>query len=1557
MAFAGTGWATEQCTHSSGNTYVCTSNTTFPGFSGTTGTLKPWPITVDNGSGGSIPGNVTKVTLTMTGVSVTNLNHAALLVTSPSASEKFNFLAGACPGGTVTFDDTATTVFPVGGCSGDTSGTFRPANDFAGCNTFPGFGTIVSADSAGGGFQDGLCSQPAGTATFANHFNGLNGTGLNGTWDLYGASQDSAVQSGTITSWTLTITTTGAGTTTSTTLNAPLPNPSFTSGTGSSVTFAGQVTPATSGTVTIHDVTTNTDLTPTGTVDGSGNYSISAVIATEGSHSLVAVYAGNGTFAGSQSGPVTQTVNNHATQNGNSMCNAPSAPLSGAISILSGNGVTGTASNPYPSEIILGGSEPTLSGIIQNLTITLTDISANSMGEWAMMLVAPSGKALEFMADVDGAAAASNVTLTLDDTAATSLGLSDHPATGTFRPSDCVNTCNNTPFVYPSPAPASFDFAAPRGSATLTSEFAGGGVDGTWKLFITNMGAGTTGSIAGGWCLNFVMQASGTPTTTAVTSSVNPALTGAAVMFTATVTASGNTVNSGTVTFSDAGTALASNVAVVNGTASFTTSALIEGTHQIIAQYSGTNTGTIFGPSSGKIDERINNASTVAVSGPVYTFCNAGGITLPAPPNAFGPAGPYPSNIFVTNLPGTVKGLTVTLKQVHVNVPNIINSLLVGPGGANLDFFSGEGGSAGPVGPFDLTFDDTAATTLNTSSLTGGSFKPTSASSANTYPACPSNATDCQSPAVGPPAPGTPYAFAQPAATKILGNANAAGVFGGTASATVNGGGTYSLYQVITAEEGNEGSESAWCLNFTQNLPDISLTSVAMTHAPSIFTRGQSASYTVTASNLGPGPTGAAPATTNLTITTALPPGLTYSGFSSADPGWNCSVNSGTVSCNNSNSIAALSASAVTVNVNVSASTASSITIPAAITPGSGGDSNTSNNSTSTGAIAVAGTILHINKTHTDPFTQGQPGAYNITVSNLGADGTNTPGNPGATVGTVQVTDSMPGGLTVTNVTGSGWTCASPPAVSCTLNSSLAVGSTTNAIVVTLTVANTVLGPVTNMAVLTATTDQIGTADSTCASNVSCHNDPTNITQVPTQMSSNLNTTPQSAAINTAFVVPLSVTVKDAGNNPVPGVSVTFTAPGSTATGAFATGGGCTATGCIVTTNSSGVATANTFTANGQVGSYSVTATSGSLTPVNFSLSNTDTPATVTGVSSTTANGTYGAGAPISIIVSFNKPVNVNGTPQLALNSGGTASYASGSATSTLTFSYVVASGQNANPLDEASTAALSVNGGTIQNPSGQAATLTLPAPGGPNSLGVNKSIVIDTTPATILSVSSSTANGSYGVGAVIAINIVFNKAVTVGGTPALALNSGGTASYVSGSPGSTLAFSYTVAAGQNSSHLDYTSTAALTLNGGSIQSAGANPATLTLPSPGGAGSLSGSTSIVIDTTPPTVTNVSSTNANGTYGAGSPILITVAFNKPMVVTGTPLLALNSAGTASYSSVSGSNTLTFGYTVAAGQNANPLDEASSAALSLNGGSIKDTSGNVAILTLPAPGSAG
>ncbi len=118
----------------------------------------------------------------------------------------------------------------------------------------------------------------------------------------------------------------------------------------------------------------------------------------------------------------------------------------------------------------------------------------------------------------------------------------------------------------------------------------------------------------------------------------------------------------------------------------------------------------------------------------------------------------------------------------------------------------------------------------------------------------------------------------------------------------------------------------------------------------------------------------------------------------------------------------------------------------------------------------------------------------------------------------------------------------------------------------------------------------------------------TNTNGPPNQMTPNSGTTPQSAQVTKAFGTLLGVTIKDATNNPIPGVAVTFTAPAQSGpSGTFANGTGTTQ----ATTNSNGVATATVFTANTHAGGpYNVTAGANNLTSVNFALTNTPGPAT-----------------------------------------------------------------------------------------------------------------------------------------------------------------------------------------------------------------------------------------------------------------------------------------------------------------------------------------------------------
>ena len=97
----------------------------------------------------------------------------------------------------------------------------------------------------------------------------------------------------------------------------------------------------------------------------------------------------------------------------------------------------------------------------------------------------------------------------------------------------------------------------------------------------------------------------------------------------------------------------------------------------------------------------------------------------------------------------------------------------------------------------------------------------------------------------------------------------------------------------------------------------------------------------------------------------------------------------------------------------------------------------------------------------------------------------------------------------------------------------------------------------------------------------------------------------------------------------------------------------------------------------------------------------------------------------------------MSGTPQLTLETGSTdrvIDYADGTGSNILTFNYTVQTGDVSNDLDYASTSALALNAGAINDAAGNAADLTLAAPGESGSLGANKSLLVDTVSRTIAS-------------------------------------------------------------------------------------------------------------------------------------------------------------------------------------------------------------------------------
>ena len=363
----------------------------------------------------------------------------------------------------------------------------------------------------------------------------------------------------------------------------------------------------------------------------------------------------------------------------------------------------------------------------------------------------------------------------------------------------------------------------------------------------------------------------------------------------------------------------------------------------------------------------------------------------------------------------------------------------------------------------------------------------------------------------------------------------------------------------------------------------------------------------------------------------------------------------------------------------------------------------------------------------------------------------------------------------------------------------------------------------------------------------------------------------------------------------------------------------------------------------------------------------------VSSVTSAAANGTYGIGDQINIAVAFDEAeVTVDeagGTPYLTLETGETdrsAGYVSGSGSTELLFRYTVAEGDESADLDYAGASALALNGGTITDGAGNAATassLDLSGLTGASTLAGSKSLVVDGKRPAVSSVTSPDPNDTYGIGATINVTVAFDEAeVTVdeaGGTPYLTLETGETdrsAGYVSGSGSTELLFRYTVAEGDESADLDYAGASALALNGGTITDGAGNAATassLDLSGLTGASTLAGSKSLVVDGKRPAVSSVTSPDPNDTYGIGATINVTVAFDEAEVTVdeagGTPYLTLETGETdrnAGYVSGTGTPALVFQYTVAENDTAARLDYAGSSALALNGGSITDGAGNAA-----------
>jgi hypothetical protein len=134
----------------------------------------------------------------------------------------------------------------------------------------------------------------------------------------------------------------------------------------------------------------------------------------------------------------------------------------------------------------------------------------------------------------------------------------------------------------------------------------------------------------------------------------------------------------------------------------------------------------------------------------------------------------------------------------------------------------------------------------------------------------------------------------------------------------------------------------------------------------------------------------------------------------------------------------------------------------------------------------------------------------------------------------------------------------------------------------------------------------------------------------------------------------------------------------------------------------------------------------------------------------------------------------------------------------------------------------------------------------------------------------------------------------------------------------------------------------------GTVYSSTASTYTLTYNASDAAGnaaiSVTRTITVEADTSAPTVTNVTSTTSDGSYNTGDTISMIVQFSEPVTVTGTPQLTLETGSTdraVNYSSGSGSDTLTFNYTVQSEDTSSDLDYTGTSALANTSASLTGT----------------
>jgi hypothetical protein len=220
-------------------------------------------------------------------------------------------------------------------------------------------------------------------------------------------------------------------------------------------------------------------------------------------------------------------------------------------------------------------------------------------------------------------------------------------------------------------------------------------------------------------------------------------------------------------------------------------------------------------------------------------------------------------------------------------------------------------------------------------------------------------------------------------------------------------------------------------------------------------------------------------------------------------------------------------------------------------------------------------------------------------------------------------------------------------------------------------------------------------------------------------------------------------------------------------------------------------------------------------------------------------------------------------------------------------------------------------------------------------SLSGSSTIVIDNTVPTIISFTSTTADGSYKSADTVNITATASEAVVSGNTITVTLDTSDNVSLTAAANGTTLVGTYTVSSADTSSDLTVSSFSigTVTDSAGNAMTSTAVPAT----------NIATGSAIVIDTTAPTVISFTSTTTDGTYDDKSGtnnVNITATASEAVVSGNTITVTLDTGATVVLTAPANGTTLVGTYTVVAGNNSSDLTVSS-----FSIGTVTDSAGNV------------